>query len=224
LGPALLLAVAIAGQSKRSEVLICTDGLSNVGVGSLEGVDKEKGAEFYVRVGGIAKKTDTTINVLSIEGSDCAMDCLSRCAEMTSGMLYPPMHSCRHSALMNKNSRYGEHREPAGAGPPDPRHLPEPGDCHQRQDQPLFPQVWWSPNFWISGQQTDTRHNLVARRSLGWRALPVAEKAGKKKKEGKKAKVSPFFEYDVGNATTDTDLTFAYAVKQVRRILGSLDE
>jgi hypothetical protein len=85
LGPALLLAVAIASHSRRSEVVVCTDGLSNVGVGSLEGAEKERGAEFYTRVGGLAKKNDTTINVLSIEGSDCAMDCLSRCAEMTSG-------------------------------------------------------------------------------------------------------------------------------------------
>lgn len=87
LGPALLVAIGIASQRKRSEVIICTDGLSNVGVGSLEG-DKEKGVGFYADVGTMAKKNDTTINVLSIEGSDCAMDCLSRCAEITSG---PPV-------------------------------------------------------------------------------------------------------------------------------------
>ncbi len=65
------------------QVIICTDGLSNVGVGSLEG-GKDKG-EFYQRLGKFAKDNQTSISVISIEGSDCAMDCLSACAEMTSG-------------------------------------------------------------------------------------------------------------------------------------------
>jgi len=48
------------------KVIICTDGLSNVGVGSLEeGV--EKGAPFYEQIGKFAKSNETSINVISIE-------------------------------------------------------------------------------------------------------------------------------------------------------------
>jgi hypothetical protein len=54
-----------------------------------------------------------------------------------------------------------------------------------------------------------------ANRYLGWRALPTAEKTKKKAKKERKA-VTPFFEYDVGNAMADTDLTFTYAIKEVR--------
>jgi hypothetical protein len=84
--------------------MICTDGLSNVGVGSLEG-SKEKGAEFYTRVGALAKKNETIINVLSIEGSDCAMDCLSRCAEMTSGTvnIVNPLELVRQIRAISQN-------------------------------------------------------------------------------------------------------------------------
>ncbi|ELR11576.1 Ras subfamily protein [Acanthamoeba castellanii str. Neff] len=171
LGPALLLAVAIASHSRRSEVVVCTDGLSNVGVGSLEGAEKERGAEFYTRVGGLAKKNDTTINVLSIEGSDCAMDCLSRCAEMTSGTvnIVNPLELVRQIRVISQN--------------------------------PVI--------------ATNVKTSLFAHRHvyLGWRALPTAEKTKKKAKKERKA-VTPFFEYDVGNAMADTDLTFTYAIKE----------
>jgi len=167
LGPALLLAVAIASQSKRSEVIICTDGLSNVGVGSLEG-DKEKGGQFYTRVGELAKANDTTINVLSIEGSDCAMDCLSRCAEMTSGTIniVNPLELVRQIRLISQN--------------------------------PVI--------------ATNVKVKLLTHRQLGWLALPSKKtKTGKKKKE---TKVSSF-EYEVGNAMANTDLSFGYKASQV---------
>ncbi len=50
LGPALLAAITIAGRTRGSRVIVCTDGLANVGVGSLEDYDTKDGA--CVRVGG----------------------------------------------------------------------------------------------------------------------------------------------------------------------------
>ena len=37
LGPAVLVSVVIASQKPGSKVVICTDGLANIGLGSLDG-------------------------------------------------------------------------------------------------------------------------------------------------------------------------------------------
>jgi hypothetical protein len=51
---------------KKNKVIICTDGLSNVGVGSLEeGI--QKGTPFYEQIGRLAKSNETSISVISIE-------------------------------------------------------------------------------------------------------------------------------------------------------------
>ena len=45
LGPALLFSVAIAGKQNQSKVVICTDGMANVGIGSLS--SEEPKDDFY---------------------------------------------------------------------------------------------------------------------------------------------------------------------------------
>lgn len=49
LGPAMLLGVAVAGTLPGSSVIVCTDGLANQGLGSLEGKEGKQRAEvaFY---------------------------------------------------------------------------------------------------------------------------------------------------------------------------------
>ena len=49
LGPALSLCVGIASNFPASEVILCTDGVSNVGVGNLES-GSAAGQEFYTSV------------------------------------------------------------------------------------------------------------------------------------------------------------------------------
>jgi hypothetical protein len=49
LGPALLLGVTIAGSRPRSQVILCTDGLANTGIGSLEG-KKDDYTPFYTEL------------------------------------------------------------------------------------------------------------------------------------------------------------------------------
>ena len=61
LGPALLLSVAIAGQVPGSKVIVCTDGIANVGLGSLEKAgdseeELKKAAEFYTNVSLLAQE------------------------------------------------------------------------------------------------------------------------------------------------------------------------
>lgn len=72
LGPALTVAVSICAQLQtRSEIIIMTDGLSNVGLGALE-VDRpaqrEKATTFYQKLGEKALETNTTISIIGLEG------------------------------------------------------------------------------------------------------------------------------------------------------------
>ena len=48
LGPALALCVGMASNSTSGEIILCTDGVSNVGVGNLEGGRSD--SSFYTTV------------------------------------------------------------------------------------------------------------------------------------------------------------------------------
>lgn len=86
LGPALALGVSIASQVPRSEVILATDGLSNIGIGAMDVPEKEKGAmEFYKTISNFAKQKNITVSILGIEGEDCGVRHLAFCAELTRG-------------------------------------------------------------------------------------------------------------------------------------------
>jgi len=111
LGPALLLASAIASQHPLSEVVICTDGLPNVGLGSLDG-DEEvviEGRQFYEKVGLYAKGNKTTLSVIGIDGTDGALASLSACAELTSGSvnILHPLELVRQIRQLTQNPVVG---------------------------------------------------------------------------------------------------------------------
>lgn len=82
LGPAVLTSVALAAEGKPgSTVVICTDGLANVGLGAFDEIKSEeeivKVKEFYERVGQYAKAKGVTVNLVSIKGDECNIDALS---------------------------------------------------------------------------------------------------------------------------------------------------
>lgn len=83
LGPALLFSQELCKNAGKSEIIICTDGLSNVGVGSLE--NNKSADKFYEEIGKSARKSNCVISIMSIEGSDCNMKSLGKCAEITGG-------------------------------------------------------------------------------------------------------------------------------------------
>jgi Mg-chelatase subunit ChlD len=89
LGPAALVAVGMASKAPSSKVIICTDGLANVGVGSLDGAssdeEKETLRQWYEQVGNLAKSAGTSISVVSIAGSGCCMEYLGIFADMSQG-------------------------------------------------------------------------------------------------------------------------------------------
>ena len=73
LGPAILTSIAMASQgSKGSSVVICTDGLANVGLGSLENLEPpekiEEANDFYLSLGQYAKFNGVSVNLITIKG------------------------------------------------------------------------------------------------------------------------------------------------------------
>lgn len=87
LGPALLLAVAIAGQVPHSEVIVATDGLSNVGLGALDIGERKNSARFYSqRLVAFAKqRNNTTVSVIGLQGEECGLSALAPLAQQTAG-------------------------------------------------------------------------------------------------------------------------------------------
>ena len=86
LGPALLTAVAMASQgSAGSSVVLCTDGLSNVGLGAIEGKSQESAMEFYNKVADFAYESGITVNIISIAGEEWDLETLRVISERTGG-------------------------------------------------------------------------------------------------------------------------------------------
>jgi hypothetical protein len=90
LGPALLVALGLAIKgTPGSKVIICTDGLANVGLGSLEELASEAAfnatKDFYTKVGELAKARGVSISIISIVGDECKLEMLSPLADLTTG-------------------------------------------------------------------------------------------------------------------------------------------
>lgn len=72
-----------------SSVVLCTDGLANVGLGAFDEIkteeDSKKADLFYEALGEFAKNKGITVSIISIEGEECNIDTLSKIAEMTGG-------------------------------------------------------------------------------------------------------------------------------------------
>ena len=90
LGPAIATSVAMAAEGPAgSQVVICTDGLANVGIGNFDDAKTEdeiaKVEEFYEKIGQYAKSKGLTINIVSIIGDECNLESLSKLADMTGG-------------------------------------------------------------------------------------------------------------------------------------------
>ena len=81
LGPALSAAVGLASQCVGSEVILCTDGLPNAGIGS----SNSGTSSFYSDIGEYAKSKGVTISILGIDGADCGARNLAVCADISGG-------------------------------------------------------------------------------------------------------------------------------------------
>ena len=92
LGPALTTAIAMAAQgAPGSTVVVCTDGLANVGLGAFDEIKSEEDCkkvdQFYEMLGEFAKNKGVTVNIISIEGEECNIDTLSKISDLTGGQV-----------------------------------------------------------------------------------------------------------------------------------------
>ena len=85
LGPAVLLSLSLLKNAKiGSRIFLCTDGMSNLGIGSLE-EDKEKAKEFYTRIGNMAKEKGIVISLITFEDSESEIYILKNMVELSGG-------------------------------------------------------------------------------------------------------------------------------------------
>jgi GTPase SAR1 family protein len=82
LGPALVIALSAANRSKRSEIILCTDGASNQGVGKVE-----DGRDFYRGLGTLAKEHGTSLSLVGIEGEGIGLPILGEAARLSNGLV-----------------------------------------------------------------------------------------------------------------------------------------
>lgn len=88
LGPALLCAYALAASGKAgSGIILCTDGLANLGLGQLE-VESEESKNFYSQLSALAKEKGIQISIITIKGEECKLVTLNQIVEETNGNIF----------------------------------------------------------------------------------------------------------------------------------------
>ena len=78
LGPALVASIQVASKgSKGSAVVLCTDGLANIGVGNLEaGIEGTE--QFYLDVAAEAKSKNVAVSIITIKGESSKLEVLGK--------------------------------------------------------------------------------------------------------------------------------------------------
>lgn len=89
LGPGLLASIGMASKGKKgSTVVVCTDGLANVGIGSMESdVDKMKSEEEFEKMKVYCNANGIKVNVITMKGEECNVHTLGTLAHATGGMI-----------------------------------------------------------------------------------------------------------------------------------------
>jgi Mg-chelatase subunit ChlD len=85
LGPALSCAVGMCGKydSSSAQIVVCTDGEANTGVGTLN--NKKDDSGFYASLAQVARDQGTSVSIMTIEGCEAGMEVLGTTADVTGG-------------------------------------------------------------------------------------------------------------------------------------------
>ncbi|CAF1027360.1 unnamed protein product [Didymodactylos carnosus] len=99
LGPAVMFALYIASKRQGSKIVLCTDGLANRGIGSLEvandetsdEIEKERsieeGNQFYGQITDLARDKGISISVITIKGTTCLLPIIGQMADGSGGQV-----------------------------------------------------------------------------------------------------------------------------------------
>ncbi|XP_027143465.1 circularly permutated Ras protein 1 [Larimichthys crocea] len=90
LGPAALASVAMASRYPGSKVILCTDGMANIGLGAMEQTPSLSSSSpltpiFYTQLAEKAVESGVIISVMTFEGTDCRLADVGRLADSTGG-------------------------------------------------------------------------------------------------------------------------------------------
>lgn len=87
LGPALVTGISIASKVRGSNLILCTDGLANVGLGSMtdKGLSPNDLEQWYKNEGERAKECGVTVSIVSIKGDECKLEYVGLVASETEG-------------------------------------------------------------------------------------------------------------------------------------------
>jgi hypothetical protein len=87
LGPSLVFSIGLASKKPGSQIILCTDGCANVGMGSIEEKTPHLAETFYDEIADYAKSKGVSVSVITMEGTDCKLSLLGRVADRTNGEL-----------------------------------------------------------------------------------------------------------------------------------------
>ncbi|KAJ8309347.1 hypothetical protein KUTeg_014221 [Tegillarca granosa] len=102
LGPALAVSLGIVTGSKGSEVVLCTDGMPNVGIGSHKHGDN---GSYYQKTGEYAKKHGIVVSIIAVKGEPVGLQSVSKCANASGGTVnvLNPLELMRQLRLISQN-------------------------------------------------------------------------------------------------------------------------
>ena len=85
LGPAILLSLSLLKNAKiGSRIFLCTDGMSNLGIGDIS-QDKDGAKAYYSKIGNMASEKGIVINLITFEDSESEIDILMNMVQKSGG-------------------------------------------------------------------------------------------------------------------------------------------
>lgn len=88
LGPALTFSIGyLSDKTEGSQIILCTDGVANVGMGNLEKKSTNEAELFYDNLADYAKKKSISVNIITMKGTDCKLSLLGKVADKTNGFM-----------------------------------------------------------------------------------------------------------------------------------------
>ncbi|XP_060080310.1 circularly permutated Ras protein 1-like [Ylistrum balloti] len=104
LGPALATAIGMMTGTQGSEVILCTDGAPNCGVGRMNNSDSSC-KDYYTMVGNYAKDNGIVVSILAIDGEPVGLENVSPCANISGGDVdvLDPLEIMRQLRVISQN-------------------------------------------------------------------------------------------------------------------------
>ncbi|XP_064603913.1 LOW QUALITY PROTEIN: circularly permutated Ras protein 1-like [Liolophura sinensis] len=126
LGPALTVCIGITSKVPVSEIILCTDGAPNVGVGG----DTSARDNFYAQVGKVAFENKTVVSLLAVEGEPVGLEYVGKVTVITKGTIniVSPLEMTRQIRQISQN--------PVVATAVDVRVLLHPSLVFEEKDSP----------------------------------------------------------------------------------------